>query len=108
MASPIDRIDHAVEPEALQEEIRSDPTETDHPEDQDHHLLVTVTTRGLETVPPDVDLHIDALLQETIGEQDLHLEPEVHQEDFLLEEMTTEGSELGHQEMTGISCTMIH
>lgn len=103
MENRIDPIDHEADPEALQEQIRSDPIEIDLREEQDHLLLAIVTTLVPETVLLDVDLHSDAHLLETTGEQDPHLEPEVHQEDSLLGEMTIGGSGLGRRGMIGMS-----
>jgi hypothetical protein len=110
MESPIDPIDPEADPEALQEQTHSDPIEIElHREEQEHLPLAIVTTLLPETVlPQDADLHSDATahLQETIGEQEPHLEPEVHPaEDSLLEETPIGGSGLDHQETIGISLT---
>ena len=101
MENRIDPIDHEADSEALQEQTPSDPIEIDLREEQDHLLLAIVTTPVPETVLPDADLHSDAHLPETTGEQDPHLGPEVRQEGSLQEEMMIRGSGLGHRGTIG-------
>ena len=61
--------DTSEEQDRHQEPTHSDPIETGPQEEQEHlHLRAIVIIPFPETIPLDVDLHIDAALLETIGE----------------------------------------